>query len=159
MAYTNYGNRNLEPGQVPRRPATPPMSMSDFAESIVDGVPDRNPLEMPPEQIIPTQMAQTSDTTSQIPISPMMGPLMGDQPPLTVESTLYVPGYLNTQIGATMRVEFLIGSTGPTVDRIGTLLKVGISYILIRPVGTDDTLLCDMYSIKFVTIYDKPLSC
>lgn len=72
--------------------------------------------------------------------------------PSTVQSTMFTPGFLLTQIGKLMRVEFLIGTNGPLVDRVGTLVAVGASYILLRPTGSDDLLLCDIYSIKFVTI-------
>ena len=74
------------------------------------------------------------------------------QMPQTVQSTMYIPGFLRTQIGRMIRVEFLIGTNGPLVDRTGTLLSVGASYILLRPINSDDILLCDIYSIKFVTI-------
>lgn len=77
----------------------------------------------------------------------------GEQTPQTLQSILFTPGYLRTQIGKRMRVEFLIGTNGPLVDRIGTLVGVGASYILLRPVESDDILLCDIYSIRFVTIY------
>ncbi|MDF2522637.1 MAG: hypothetical protein K0R31_278 [Clostridiales bacterium] len=73
--------------------------------------------------------------------------------PQTVQSTEFVAGYLKTQIGQNVRVEFLIGTNGPLVDRTGTLVGVGASFILIRPSNTDDILLCDLYSIKFVTFY------
>ncbi|MCX8129681.1 MAG: hypothetical protein N3I35_06215 [Clostridia bacterium] len=76
----------------------------------------------------------------------------GEQPPQTLQSTQYTPGYLRTQIGRRVRVEFLIGTNG-TTDRLGTLVGVGASYILIRPEDTDDIMLCDIYSIKFVTFY------
>ncbi len=72
--------------------------------------------------------------------------------PTTVQSTMYTPGFLATQIGKLMRVEFLIGTNGPLIDRVGTLIAVGASYILLRPTGSDDVLLCDIYSIRFVTI-------
>ncbi len=75
-----------------------------------------------------------------------------DQAPETVQSPQYTPGFLRTQIGRRMRVEFLIG-TGALIDRIGTLVGVGASYILLRPVDSNDIILCDIYSIKFVTIY------
>jgi len=39
------------------------------------------------------------------------------------------------------------------VDREGTLVDVGTSYIIIREVDTDDLLLADLYSIKFVRFY------
>lgn len=64
----------------------------------------------------------------------------------------YTQGYLKSQIGARIKVEFLIG-TNMLLDREGTLVDVGISYIIIREVETDDLLLCDIYSIKFVRFY------
>lgn len=74
------------------------------------------------------------------------------QMPTTVESPLFTPGFLRTQIGRRMRVEFLIGTSNLT-DRTGTLVAVGASYILIRLIDSDDLMMCDIYSIKFVTIF------
>lgn len=76
----------------------------------------------------------------------------GDQSPLTTFNPMYTPGFLRTQIGRTVRVEFLIGTSGLT-DRFGTLIGVGTSYILIQEAQSDDILLCDIYSIKFVRFY------
>lgn len=101
-------------------------------------------------QIMSPQVPQTQ----QLPRVIMAPP--GEQAPQTVQSTLYTPGFLSTQIGKMVRVEFLMGS-GTLIDRIGTLTGVGASYILLNPIGTADTLLCDIYSIKFVTVYIKPL--
>lgn len=75
------------------------------------------------------------------------------QTPQTVQSPYYTAGYLKKYIGRDVRIEFLIGSSGPIVDRIGTLLEVGASYVTIRPIRSNDILMCDLYSIKFVTIY------
>lgn len=73
-------------------------------------------------------------------------------PPVTTDIG-YTQAYLKTQIGKKVRVEFLIG-TNLLTDRIGTLVGVGISYILIRLAETDDILLGDIYSIKFVTFLE-----
>lgn len=75
--------------------------------------------------------------------------LMSDQ----ITSPLYIAGYLNTQIGKLIKVDFLVGNT--ITDRTGVLVKVGVSYIIIRPIEVNGTLLCDMYSIKFVTIVER----
>lgn len=85
-----------------------------------------------------------------IPTMPM-APAPAGELPQTVASPLYTAGFLRTQLGRRIRVEFLIGS-GPLVDRTGTLIGVGSSYILLRPVDTDDIMMCDLYSIKFVTV-------
>jgi hypothetical protein len=75
----------------------------------------------------------------------------GSQVPSTVENTFFTPGFLRTQIGRRMRVEFLLG-TNLLTDRTGTLVAVGASYIVLKLVDSDDLMMCDIYSIKFVTI-------
>ncbi len=74
--------------------------------------------------------------------------------PEQVTSPLYTAGYLNTQIGKLMKVEFLIGNN--FTDRTGTLVKVGVSYIILRPIDVNGFIMCDIYSIKFVTIIERP---
>jgi hypothetical protein len=78
---------------------------------------------------------------------------LGEQPPTTLYSPYYLAGYLKKYIGKTMRVEFLVGSTGPLTDRVGTLQEVGVSYIVLKQYPLNTTLICDLYSIKFVTVY------
>ena len=65
----------------------------------------------------------------------------------------FVPGYLATQIGRTVRVEFEIGQ-GLT-DRVGTLLGVGAGFILLREPTSGATILCDLSPVRFVTIVDE----
>lgn len=70
----------------------------------------------------------------------------------TAEDYQWTQGYLKTQIGRTVRIEFLIGESMLT-DRRGRLLSVGIDYVVIQESDSDDILICDLYSIKFVTTY------
>lgn len=117
---------------------------------------------MPMQQFTPSQQVTPALPTgfpsggTTIPLLPSQnitaGLPLSEQLPATVQSTLYTPGFLKTQIGRRMRIEFLIG-TGALIDRTGTLLSVGASYILIRLVDSDDIMMCDIYSIKFVTIF------
>lgn len=98
------------------------------------------------------QMPQMPPQTMQMPMTgaaPVDFDMMPTTPVLDIE---YTQGYLKTQIGKRVKVEFLIG-TNMLVDREGTLVDVGISYIIINEVETDDLLLCDIYSIKFVRFY------
>ena len=71
--------------------------------------------------------------------------------PEVLTNHIYTPGFLRTQIGKLMRVEFLIG-TNNLVDRIGILSEVGASYILLRLFENDSLVYCDIYAIKFITI-------
>ena len=88
---------------------------------------------------MPQQLAQ--------PITDMNQPM-----PITVESLQYLNGFLRTQIGRKVRVEFLIGANTLN-DRIGTLVGVGANYILLNEIDTDDILACDFYNIKFIRFY------
>lgn len=67
----------------------------------------------------------------------------------------FTQGWLKTQIGKYVKIEFLIG-TNMFIDREGVLEEVGVSYVVIREAGSDDLVLCDIYSIKFVRIF-KPI--
>ncbi|HEX3027055.1 MAG TPA: hypothetical protein VHR42_07495 [Clostridia bacterium] len=71
---------------------------------------------------------------------------------VTDESMQYLNGLLRTQIGKKITVTFLIG-TNTQVDKTGTLLEVGVNYIVINEIETDDLVVCDFYTIKFVQVY------
>ena len=61
----------------------------------------------------------------------------------------YIQAYLRTQIGRFVRVEFLLG-TNLLADKSGLLREVGINYIVLED-ASRDLIMCDLYSIKFVT--------
>lgn len=73
-----------------------------------------------------------------------------DNLPPTLTETIYTPGYLRLHIGDLMRVEFLIGNQ--TTDRVGRLKQVGASFIVLSALDGGSEIVCDIYSIKFVTI-------
>ena len=97
-----------------------------------------------------TTMPGTSTTNQDFEIAPG-SPI--------VNNPLYNQGWLSTQIGKYIKVEFLIG-TSMLIDREGVLKEVGISFIVIQEAGTNDMLMCDIYSIKFVRVFDpQPVKC
>ena len=108
---------------------------------------------MTPAMTLPTGIP-TGPPYGGATLTPGMSPLPSVvQTPQTVQNPYYTAGYLKRFIGRDVRVEFLIGTGGTLIDRIGTLLDVGASYIVIKPLRSNDSLMCDLYSIKFVTIY------
>lgn len=112
-----------------------------------------SPTQMPTG--VPTGPMYSSPVSAQqSTITPVSTPSVVEMgiAPQTVMNIQYTQGYLKTQIGRHVKVEFLIG-TNMLIDREGTLVEVGTSYIIIRETETDDLLLCDMYSIKFVRFY------
>lgn len=92
-------------------------------------------------------MAQQTTEASLAPITPTTQPA-----PISGESLQYLNGFLRTQIGRAVKIEFLIG-TNTLVDRTGILLGVGANYVLINETETDDLVACDFYNIKFVKFY------
>jgi hypothetical protein len=72
--------------------------------------------------------------------------------PISQSSIQYLNGFMRTQIGRVVRVDFLVG-TNTMVEKVGVLLAVGANYILINELETDDILACDYYNIKFIKFY------
>lgn len=72
--------------------------------------------------------------------------------PITPESIQYLNGYIRTQIGRRLTIDFLIG-TNNIVSKTGYLLGVAQNYILINELDTNDITTCDFYNIKFIRFY------
>ncbi len=102
--------------------------------------------QVPSTPIVPGA-GQFMPSQATAPIVPWDRPM-----PVTTESLQFMNGFMRTQIGRRVTIEFLIG-TNTLTDRTGTLLAVGADYILINEVETDDILLCDFYSMKFIKFY------
>lgn len=97
------------------------------------------------QQLQQQQLYQGPQLAPTAPITPTTEPQ-----PLSLASTDYLNGFLRTQIGKRVRVEFLIG-TGTLLDKSGTLMSVGANYITLRQAESDDIITCDFFSIKFIT--------
>lgn len=72
--------------------------------------------------------------------------------PITAESIQYLNGFIRSQIGRNVSIEFLVG-TNQIVTKEGFLVAVGANFILLNQKGTNDILACDFYNIKFITFY------
>ena len=72
--------------------------------------------------------------------------------PVTSESIQFLNGFIRTQIGRRVHVDFLVGSNTMT-SKEGFLLGVGANYILINEIDTNDITACDFYNIKFIRIF------
>lgn len=83
--------------------------------------------------------------------TPPATPGMMEGPPRITE-IYYTPGYLTTLIGKFIRAEFIIG-TNTLVDRSGVLVNVGVNFFVLRDTNFNNNIMCDLYSVKFVTVY------
>jgi hypothetical protein len=71
---------------------------------------------------------------------------------MAADSVQFLNGFLRTQIGNRVKVEFLVGAN-TYLEKSGKLLAVGANFIVLQEAMTDDLLVCDFFNIKFVTIY------
>ncbi|APM40348.1 hypothetical protein [Clostridium kluyveri] len=126
---------------MPMTPEFTPEMCDEISEDdfIQDTLRDDNP-----RQTTPTPALTPAPTTFE----------MAPGAPVT-QDTDFVQGYLRTQIGKRVRATFLLG-TGTLQDRTGILESVGISYIILRNEETNTKEMADIYSIKFVVIFDNP---
>ncbi len=65
-----------------------------------------------------------------------------------------VAAILQQNLGLYVICEFLIG-TENIVAREGILYNVGINFITLYQEEDDRYMLCDLYSLKFIAIYDR----
>ena len=77
-------------------------------------------------------------------------PLMSEQGPPPVADRSYIPGYLASIIGKNVRAEFLLGNS-LYIDRTGILREVGVNYFVLEDYITHARVMCDLYSVKFIT--------
>ncbi|MCB2295652.1 hypothetical protein LGK95_19435 [Clostridium algoriphilum] len=118
-------------------PMMPRFSMGDDPRQ--KPMPQTPATTKPPISTVKPQVTNGSPTAPGTPI---------------INDPLYNQGWLKTQIGKYIKIEFLIGSN-MFIDREGVLQEVGISYIVIKESGTNDLVMCDIYSIKFVRVFDN----
>lgn len=105
----------------------------------------------------PVQNGTPAAPRPQAPSVPAPAPVNGSmamqsQMPETLTNPAFTAGYLRTQIGKLMRVEFLIGNS--ITDRVGRLAEVGASFIILQSLETNTRYMCDLFAIKFVNIID-----
>lgn len=119
--------------QMPMPYYQPVMPYQDYTQPFMPVMPYQGSQPMRPGPILPPDME------------------FEEGPPTTTDIG-YIPAYLKTQIGKRVKIEFLIG-TNLLIDREGTLEDVGINYVIIKEAETDDLVLGDLYSIKFVKFF------
>ena len=62
---------------------------------------------------------------------------------------------LAANVGAYVLIQFLVGSTS-LVDKEGYLYAVGVNFVTIYEPLDDRYVVCDLYSVKFVSIFNSP---
>lgn len=130
----------------------PPMRQTGYFPPAMPQTGAAPPMTAQPSIFQPPQQApQSMPMTGMQPRTSIMASGRGVRDSVLSDIN-FTQGFLQTQIGRHVKVEFLVG-TNMLIDREGDLVRVGTDYIIIQETETDDYLLCDIYSIKFIRFY------
>ena len=113
---------------------SPHISPAPYMDYSNPGMSSDMPFSYPAQDIIPDTMMETA--------------------PETMVNPVYMPAVLREYLGKIMRVEFLVGDQ--MTDRIGRLIQVGDGYITLQSIEPNSVVICDLYSIRFVTVITSP---
>lgn len=72
-----------------------------------------------------------------------------EEPPPSTERG-FIPFFLSQNIGKRVYAEFIINNA--FIDKVGTLIEVGYNYFVLYDENFNSKVMCDLYSVKFVTI-------
>ncbi len=95
---------------------------------------------------------QENDKNSQKQVSGLSAADLFVPYEVTRESLQYLNGFIRTQIGRRVTIDFLIGSDN-LQSKTGYLLAVAQNYILLNELDTNDVTACDLYTMKFIRFY------
>jgi len=151
----SQGTQGAQTTQPPKNAQTMPSNVqSQTMPSQVQG--QAMPAQMP-NQVMPSQVQsqtmpyqETAPMTQRARNDYYVPPIAFEQGPPPVMDKYYIAGYLTTLIGKNVRAEFAI-STGLYLDKAGVLREVGVNYFVLEDYITRARIMCDLYSVKFVT--------
>ncbi len=98
-----------------------------------------------------SRRASQTTTAPRSPADLSPAPILTEQGPPPVSDKNYIAGYLTRNIGKNVRAEFVVG-TNQFVDKTGILREVGVNYFVLEDYISHARVMCDLYSVKFVTI-------
>lgn len=152
------GNRVMDPN-VQRQPSSKgapmerPQTIVTPTSPMTTQQPQTRSQTQPPCTQIPPMTSQMQHSDTQTPptrTSDGQMPLFDREGPPPIMDILYVPGYLTSLIGKGVRAEFVVG-TNMFLDKTGILREVGVNYFVLEDFITRARIMCDLYSVKFVT--------
>ena len=121
-------------------------SLSWMGNSVINTTPARRqPREVSPDSFS-TPPALSGNEAPAFP--------MNQQGPPPVTDRYYIPGYLTSIIGKIVRAEFMVGNS-QYIDKSGRLIEVGVNYFVLEDLLSNTKVMCDLYSVKFVTVFPE----
>jgi hypothetical protein len=144
-------------------PRVPTMPGGTAAQIPPSSQPPRQPIP-PSTQMVPPMTQMTPSTTQMVPPSTQMAPPsisgmpavpmtpgMTREGPPPISEPGYIPYFLRQNIGRNVLAEFIVG-TNMYQDKTGIITEVGVNYFVLRDQNFNADVMCDLYSVKFVTI-------
>lgn len=133
------GNRVMDQTSTRQPPrAAPPEARPAAGEATIPATPAAPPVT-PPMASGPTMTPPSASMPSV------------QQGPPPVADRGFIPYYLTSNIGRFVRAEFILGNS-TYMDKTGRLIEVGINYFVLEDVNSRTHIMCDLYSVRFVTI-------
>ena len=80
-------------------------------------------------------------------------PMENHNLPQSLKNSAFLPAYLSKYVGKLIRTDSFIGNR--TVTKIGVLKAVGENFIVLKPYRSNDILICDLHSIKYITVANQ----
>lgn len=141
------------PGRGAAAPSIPPRAYQGKDSMDADELMMAQPGMMMQRDILQRGMTtqQLQQGTVQQPQQGMTQQGMTRQGPPTMTEPYYIPNYLARNIGKNVRAEFVVG-TSQFMDKSGILREVGVNYFVLEDYISHALIMCDLYSVKFVTI-------
>ncbi|MBE7021916.1 MAG: hypothetical protein E7414_01690 [Ruminococcaceae bacterium] len=114
--------------------------------------PDYIPTQANPPATTRLYSTPTERGQREIPLPE--SPTMGDPQNLEQAYQDSFQAVLANNLGYYMVIEFLIGTSNLT-EKEGILYAVGNNFVTLYEAETNRYIVCDLYSVKFVTIYNQ----
>lgn len=148
--FNSAGNKRFDSGTTRCWPDATTMS-PQFGTSSAQQVMSVPPAAASSGKSLATPQFRLSPAPSQVGTSiPVQTDVdFQEGPPLSTDKG-YIPFYLQSNIGKNVRAEFIIGSD-QFIDKTGKLIEVGINYFVLEDYVSHARIMCDLYSVKFVT--------
>ncbi len=143
MSNNNRQVQNLQAQNTPVPTNSPAIDETVMRENNMNSIPET------PATLYSSgaTLGSTATNTMGVEITDFQNPY-----PVTPESLQYLNGFIRTQIGRRVSIDFLVGSN-TMVTKLGYLLGVASNYILINELDTNDITTCDFYNIKFIRFF------
>ncbi|MDR0862493.1 MAG: hypothetical protein LBN30_06970 [Oscillospiraceae bacterium] len=155
-AWNAYSRTKAAP-ELPNAAQPTPYSITTLREQDMVTMPQLQPTyqSQMQQQLMPASRQQLMPTITQTATQaavPMPRDMqLSDMTEMEPRDSSYLVGFLQRSLGKAMVAEFIIG-TNSFLDKSGVLREVGVNYFILEDFVSHSMVVCDLYSVKFITL-------